>query len=594
MSRLYAATNSIRVSGSTPNAYAEIDDLTTLTWSMWLLQTGNGGGNRGRIINRGSGVITTEIYNSTNTNGRIVFEARRWTTTNGVWQLDTAIPQNQWVHLCITYDGGSTANNPLIFVDGSSAALTETSTPAGTFTVTENATIDIGQVAGTNRTWAGRIAEVALWNRVVSADEVLTIMDRSPIRAPAGLVLYVPIHGLHSPEPNYAPIAAKNPGTVAGTSLADHCPSGPAFVTTERIVVSEVGGAAEELTAELGTFTVAGTFNNTMVVGHPLLATLGTFAVAGIAATLVHGVVLTATLGTYAVAGLVATVNAGYNITAELGAFSVAGIAATLSKGIILTADLGTFAVTGLSITNVVGHPLVADLGTFTVAGISNTLTRGVVLTATLGTFAVAGINIANIVGHPLLADLATYAVTGFTATTSKSGGAEELIADLGTFSVAGLTAAVQAGYNITGTLGTFSVAGQAATLTRGIILTADTGAFAVAGLANTLVRGVFLTADAGSFSVVGLAAALTRGVVLSVDTGAFAVSGLTAATVRGIIFTADLGAFIVAGQTVVTTFTPSGTQQFGELLIPDLKVATGDIANLLIKLSDVDDFTVS
>lgn len=54
-----------------------------------------------------------------------------WSTTDGIWRVDTQFDCGVWYHVQITYDGTATGNNPVCVVNGTSEAMTETSTPAG-------------------------------------------------------------------------------------------------------------------------------------------------------------------------------------------------------------------------------------------------------------------------------------------------------------------------------------------------------------------------------------------------------------------------------------------------------------------------------
>ena len=68
-------------------------------------------------------------------NGSIEFLAH-WSTTDGIWQNNAGLATTNAIHcLIITYDSGATTNDPVFFLDGASIAVTETSTPVGTWVI---------------------------------------------------------------------------------------------------------------------------------------------------------------------------------------------------------------------------------------------------------------------------------------------------------------------------------------------------------------------------------------------------------------------------------------------------------------------------
>lgn len=71
--------------------------------------------------------------------------------------------------------------------------------------------------------FAGSVAEVAVWNSVLSNNEVATLATVCPDSVHrSSLVAYYPLYGMSSPEPDLS--GAANNGTVTGTTLANHAP----------------------------------------------------------------------------------------------------------------------------------------------------------------------------------------------------------------------------------------------------------------------------------------------------------------------------------------------------------------------------------
>lgn len=104
---------------------ASIDDFTTFTVAFWVkvdslpfsCVTEKGTFNRGWTIYLG-------IF------GEFIFVARR-VTANGSWSTTTTISTGTYYHIAITYDNSSTANVPIIYINGIADTLTVNSTPSG-------------------------------------------------------------------------------------------------------------------------------------------------------------------------------------------------------------------------------------------------------------------------------------------------------------------------------------------------------------------------------------------------------------------------------------------------------------------------------
>jgi len=120
-------------------------------------------------------------------------------SADGKWSI--AKPTTgAWHHICITYDGSSTTNNPLIYLDGVSQAVTTRSTPSGTLLLPDG-TVTIGRATGGGQEFDGRLAEFAMWNRILTAGEVAALgKGFAPPTNPRGLLTYLPLIGRASPE----------------------------------------------------------------------------------------------------------------------------------------------------------------------------------------------------------------------------------------------------------------------------------------------------------------------------------------------------------------------------------------------------------
>ena len=83
---------------------------------------------------------------------------------------------------------------------------------------------------------------------------------------------------------------------------------------------------------------------------------------------------LTCAIGSYAIAGQAATLTVGRRMALDAGAYAVAGQAATLKVARRLTLDAGAYAITGQAATLIVSRRLTLDPGSYAVTGQAATL----------------------------------------------------------------------------------------------------------------------------------------------------------------------------------------------------------------------------
>lgn len=147
-----------------------------------------------------------------------------WTTTRGRWSVPNP-SDGVWTNDVVTYDFGASTNDPSWYRNGSALTVTERATPAGTADYAkDDGTITIGAYDdGSAEVWDGKIAEFAVWNRVLTSDEAIMISKGvSPLFIRNGLVFYSRLEGNTSPEID---IIGGGSGTVTGAIKAAHPPT---------------------------------------------------------------------------------------------------------------------------------------------------------------------------------------------------------------------------------------------------------------------------------------------------------------------------------------------------------------------------------
>lgn len=142
------------------------------TLMAWIAPDTSGGGSLGRIFDK-----TTFLFNCDNslTTDSFSFEHAR-AGTIGRWRMPTSqASYGNWQHVCVTYDGSSTANDPVFYFNGATVTVTETSTPTSTISADGANTLYLGNRAAADRTFDGDIEDARFYNRILSANEVATI-----------------------------------------------------------------------------------------------------------------------------------------------------------------------------------------------------------------------------------------------------------------------------------------------------------------------------------------------------------------------------------------------------------------------------------
>lgn len=132
---------------------------------------------------------------------------------------------NTWRVIVTTWVGTIGVTAPKIYacdLGGSIAEVSYASSHAGTGSVLSDAgaSLRVGTRDPLDTYFGGGLAEAALWNRVLSADEIASLgRGFAPAFFPRGRVFYSPVPGRSSPEMNWA---GTTHGTVSGAVYLEH------------------------------------------------------------------------------------------------------------------------------------------------------------------------------------------------------------------------------------------------------------------------------------------------------------------------------------------------------------------------------------
>lgn len=219
-------------------ALADLPGVTGRTLAGWLWQNGTGGGAAGRVLNANSvsdrwnaNDASTMAVNTSWTSG-----AHNVTYPNG--------GTGAWHHHAVTI----TATTIQAYVDGSSVTTTVSSNTASG-SLTTWASFSAGnRTSDGARNWDGMLAQIAVWDRVLSADEIAALAKGfSPHHFPGSLVLYLPMDraGTNFARNQAAP-------TITGTLVREESPK---IILPVGLFLPPNGGAAPP-SGELASVTV--------------------------------------------------------------------------------------------------------------------------------------------------------------------------------------------------------------------------------------------------------------------------------------------------------------------------------------------------
>jgi hypothetical protein len=163
---------------------------TQRSYGVWIYPS-DGGDSIKRVFEKrtNSGQVELVIYNTSQF--RIEYE-RQWSGLRGRWSTPSFVA-DAWTHLGITYDSSNSSNDAVFYKNGTAQPVTVLNVPTG---AAENNTDPyiIGNRGDGTRTFGARLAEFAIWDRILTPDEWISIgRGLSPVCYPKDLRCYVPM-----------------------------------------------------------------------------------------------------------------------------------------------------------------------------------------------------------------------------------------------------------------------------------------------------------------------------------------------------------------------------------------------------------------
>lgn len=163
---------------------------STITVFVWANPTDLGEAGFGTIYNHGPAATFRSRL--------LCFTANTWlfsagASVDGNWSTPMS-GLGAWQSIAATYDFGSVANVPVMYLNGVSGAVTTVSSPTVAFDA-DGGTLYVGNNSLTTNTFNGTLGHFTMWKRILTAAEILDVHRRGPFARPKTLFVYYPGEG---------------------------------------------------------------------------------------------------------------------------------------------------------------------------------------------------------------------------------------------------------------------------------------------------------------------------------------------------------------------------------------------------------------
>lgn len=163
----------------------------SMTFSAWINRTGSPTQPSSRILQFGNDNIIFYTHNddTSASSAELRFYLNAGWSSGGLvyWKTAaTAITNGTWHHVAVTYSSADVNQDPVLYIDGLPVATSEQSgPPAGSWAgITDGGAsraCHIGNRHQADRPFNGKIAEVAIWNSLLSDSEIFAIYSATKL-----------------------------------------------------------------------------------------------------------------------------------------------------------------------------------------------------------------------------------------------------------------------------------------------------------------------------------------------------------------------------------------------------------------------------
>lgn len=314
-------------------------------------------------------------------------------------------PQNQWIHVAVTYDAINTATMYYNGSLGNGSHIGPTAIGAST------AHFNIGRWSGgTANYWQGNIDDVCVWNRALSAAEIYALY-LDTLSGYQGTLNRFDIDWL---VPVYQLKAGTGIYSLSGVSIAPSMGAGAScgtYTLTGEPVTPGTG-----LTVALGSYSLTGD-PVTPTLGQGLAT--GTIALSGDPVT--PGTGQPIGTGSYVLTGDAITWTVGENVVVDTGSYTLTGAVQSPALTASVASGTGSYSLTGQAVSWTVGKTVTVDTGVYTLAG-ATTGPGSLAATLAAGSYTIAGAPIVATAGQTVALAAGSYTLAGASVTPRLGG----------------------------------------------------------------------------------------------------------------------------------------------------------------------------
>lgn len=157
---------------------SQVNNVQAFTFTAWIYPTKNGG----IIFRKGAGptaffnIYTTQEANVSNLPVGVFGLNAGYSGQYGSWQTQNQVSLNTWHQVVVTYTRSITAT-PVLYIDGVAQQVNQSSMPSG-ISITDDSKAFVGNnqtLSPNSSVFGGKIDEVRLYNRILSAQEILLL-----------------------------------------------------------------------------------------------------------------------------------------------------------------------------------------------------------------------------------------------------------------------------------------------------------------------------------------------------------------------------------------------------------------------------------
>lgn len=156
---------------------ALLDNLSTFTISAWINAATLGEGSKGRILAKVAGLNPDAGWHlHVSGTNQLEFRVDYSTTDLARTSATNVLSLNTWKHVLVTWSGSLTATNARMYVDGVEVpSYAATTNGAGTRVDDSASNLYIGNENTGARTFDGKLDDVRVYNKVLSAAEITAV-----------------------------------------------------------------------------------------------------------------------------------------------------------------------------------------------------------------------------------------------------------------------------------------------------------------------------------------------------------------------------------------------------------------------------------